>query len=65
MSNNITTIKPKYMRAKELSVYFSLPEPTIWLYVRQGKIESKKISKAITLFNVEEVEKSLFEKGET
>ncbi|MCT7910689.1 DNA-binding protein [Arcobacter lacus] len=62
--NNTITIKPKYLRAKELSVYFSIPEPTIWLYVRQGKIKSKKISKAITLFNVEEVEKSLLSQEE-
>ena len=52
-------IKPKYMRAKELSIYFSIPLPTIWLYVKQGKIKSKKVSSAITLFNVEEVEKDL------
>lgn len=62
---NQPIIKPKYMRAKELSIYFSLPLPTIWLYVKQGKIESKKVSSAITLFEVEAVEKALFEKGET
>lgn len=52
---------PKYMRAKQLAKYLSISLPTIWLYLRQGKITSKKISSSITLFEVAEIEKALFE----
>ncbi|WP_066220374.1 helix-turn-helix transcriptional regulator [Aliarcobacter cryaerophilus] len=52
---------PKYMRAKQIAHHFSISLPTIWLYLRQGKINSKKISSNITVFNVDEVEKALFE----
>ena len=52
---------PKYMRAKQLSIYLSIALPTIYLYLRQGKIESKKVSSYITLFDVAKVEKALFE----
>lgn len=52
---------PKYMRAKQLAKHFSISLPTIWLYLRQGKITSKKVSSSITLFEVAEIEKALFE----
>ena len=52
---------PKYMRAKQLAKHFSISLPTIWLYLRQGKITSKKVSSSITLFEVVEIEKALFE----
>lgn len=54
----------KYMRVKELAKHLSIGESTIWLYVRKGKIQAKKISSYITLFDVEEVEKALISKGE-
>lgn len=43
--------------ANHLSVGLS----TIWLYSKQGKITSKKLSERVTVFNVEETEKTLFE----
>ena len=49
------------MRAKQLAKHFSISLPTIWLYLRQGKIKSKKVSSSITLFEVAEIEKALFE----
>ncbi len=52
---------PKFMRAKQLSKHLSISISTIWLYLRQGKIKSKKVSSYITLFEVSEVEKALFE----
>lgn len=51
----------KYMRVGELSKYLGIGKSTIWLYVRQGKITSKKISSYITLFDVQEVEKALLQ----
>lgn len=62
MENNQTPVK--YMRAKQLSVYLSIALPTIYLYLRQGRITSKKISNRITLFDVSEVEKALFKNFE-
>jgi predicted site-specific integrase-resolvase len=50
---------PKYMRAKDLSKHFGIATSTIWLYLRQGKIKSNKVSSYITLFEVTEVEKAL------
>ncbi len=52
---------PKYMRVKDLAKYLGIAQSTIWLYLRQGKIESKKVSSYITLFDVAKVEKALFE----
>ena len=52
---------PKFMRAKQLSKHLSISISTIWLYLRQGKIKSKKVSSYITLFEVAEIEKALFE----
>ena len=52
---------PKYMRAKQLAKHFSISLPTIWLYLRQGKITSKQVSSSITFFEVAEIEKTLFE----
>lgn len=50
----------KFMRAKELSKHLSISLATVWLYTKQGKITSKKLSERVTVFNVEEVEKALF-----
>ena len=53
-------ILPKYMRAKDIAKHFSIATSTVWLYLRQGKIKSNKVSSYITLFEVTEVEKALF-----
>lgn len=52
---------PKYMRVRELAKYLGIGKSTIWLYARKGIIKSNKISSYITLFEVAEVEKALFE----
>ena len=49
----------KFMRAKELAKYLGVGLSTIWLWNKQGKITSKKISDRVTLFDVVEVEKAL------
>jgi len=51
---------PKYMRAKQLAKHLGIAIPTVWLYLKQGRIKSKKLSKAVTVFEVAEVEKDLF-----
>ena len=51
--------KPKYLRSKELAIYLGIGESTVWLYVKQGKLIKHKISAKVTLFDVEQAEKSL------
>ena len=49
----------KYMRARQLAEHLGIGLSTVWLYVKQGKITSKKISDRVTVFDVVEVEKAL------
>lgn len=51
----------KYMRAKELASHLGVGLSTIWLWNKQGKITSKKLSERVTVFEVAEVEKALFD----
>lgn len=50
---------PKFMRAKELAKHLGVGLSTLWLWNKQGKITSKKISERVTVFNVADVEKAL------
>lgn len=50
----------KYMRAKELSKHLGIGLSTLWLWKKQGKFTSKKLSEKVTIFEVAEVEKALF-----
>ncbi len=50
----------KYMRAKELAKHLGVGLSTIWLWNKQGKITSKKLSERVTVFEVAEIEKALF-----
>lgn len=49
----------QYLRAKDLAKYLKIGLSTVWLYKKQGKIKSFKLSKKVTLFNIKEVEKDL------
>lgn len=49
----------KYMRAKELANHLGIGLSTVWLWNKQGKITSKKLSERVTVFEVAEVEASL------
>ena len=57
---DVKTQTPKYMRAKDLAKHLGIGLSTVWYYVKIGRIKSIKTSPYITLFEVEEVEKSLF-----
>ncbi|HJE02992.1 helix-turn-helix transcriptional regulator [Aliarcobacter thereius] len=50
---------PKYMRAKDLAKHLGIGLSTVWLFAKQGRITPKKITPKITVFNIEEAEKSL------
>jgi predicted site-specific integrase-resolvase len=47
------------VRAKRLAELLGVGVSTIWLYVKQGKIKSIKLSDRVTVFNLEAVEKAL------
>jgi len=49
----------KNMRAKRLAEHLGVGLSTVWLYAKMGKIKPIKISERVTVFNVEDVEKSL------
>ena len=51
---------PKFMRAKELAKHLGVGLSTIWLWNKQGKISSTKLSERVTVFEVAAVEKALF-----
>jgi len=48
----------KYYRAKELAEYLGIGLSTVWLYAKQGKITSKKLSNRVTVFDINEVNKA-------
>ena len=50
----------RYWRAKELAEHLGIGLSTVWLYAKQGKITPRKLSTRITVFDIDEVEKSLF-----
>lgn len=57
----LETIKTaKYLRAKELAKHLGVGLSTIWLWNKQGKISSTKLSERVTVFEVAAVEKALF-----
>ena len=59
----LETIKTaKYLRAKELAKHLGVGLSTIWLWNKEGKISSTKLSSRVTVFEVAEVEKALFGK---
>ncbi|WP_418187060.1 helix-turn-helix transcriptional regulator [Aliarcobacter lanthieri] len=49
----------KLFRAKELAEYLGIGLSTVWLYAKQGKINPKKISNGVTVFDINEVIKDL------
>ena len=42
-----------------MAEHFKIGLSTVWLYVKQEKIKSIKISKRVTLFDIDSVEKDL------
>ena len=52
-----TATKQKFMRAKEVSDYLSIGLSTVWLYAKEGKLTPIHISKRVTVFEVEEINK--------
>ena len=51
MNKNTKTL----FRAKELAQYLGIGISTVWLCAKQGKISPIKISKGVTIFEINEV----------
>lgn len=51
------TASKGFMRPKQAWEYLDIPPSTFWLYVKQGKIRTKKLSARVTLISIEELEK--------
>lgn len=47
-------VKQKY-RAKELAEYLGVGLSTIWRWVKDSKIRSQKITRGVTVFDIDEV----------
>ena len=45
----------KYLRANEVKDYLGIGLSTVWLYAKSGKLTPKKISKRVTVFDIDEV----------
>ena len=46
----------EHMRAKEASKYLGVGLSTIWLYVKQGKINTTKLSDRVTIFKKDDLD---------
>ncbi len=46
----------KYYRPKEGAKYLGVGLSTIWLYIKQGKLKTKKLSPRVTVISIEELE---------
>ncbi|MDD2449612.1 MAG: helix-turn-helix domain-containing protein [Sulfurimonas sp.] len=49
----------RWMRAPQLAKYLNVGLSTIWAMVKNGKIQSKKISPRITVFDKIEIDKMM------
>ena len=49
----------EYIRVNELSTKFKISKPTIWRWIKNGKLKSYKIGAKITVLDVQEVNEAL------
>jgi predicted DNA-binding transcriptional regulator AlpA len=47
----------KYYRANEAAEFLGIAVSTVWLYTTQKKLHSIKISKRVTVFDINELER--------
>ncbi len=55
-TDNKTLHQVENMRAKQASQFLSCGKSTLWLWVKQGKIKSYKLSDRVTIFKRTELE---------
>lgn len=44
-----------YIRVPDAAQYLSVSESTIWLYVKQGKLKTIKLSPRVTVIDIDEL----------
>jgi predicted DNA-binding transcriptional regulator AlpA len=49
------------LRPKEASKYLAIGESTLWLYVKQGKLNPIKLSQRVTIFPKKELDRFITE----
>jgi predicted DNA-binding transcriptional regulator AlpA len=49
----------KYYRANEVAQYIGVSVATVWRYAKQGKLTPKKLSPQVTVFDIDEINKTL------
>ena len=54
--NNMSKYVMDNMRAKYAHKYLGCGKSTLWLYVKQGKINAYKLSDKVTIFKKEELD---------
>ncbi|MCK9337830.1 MAG: AlpA family transcriptional regulator [Arcobacteraceae bacterium] len=48
-------LNKKYYRAKEVSYLLGIGLSTVWLYVKNGRLNPIKISSRVTVFDIDEI----------
>ncbi|MCX6074506.1 MAG: helix-turn-helix domain-containing protein [Campylobacterales bacterium] len=46
----------EYLRSKEASQYLKIGKSTLWLFTKQGKIKSIKLSERVTVWNKADID---------
>jgi len=54
---------PVNLRAKEVAKYLGIGESTVWLYVKQGKLKTIKLSARVTIFRKEAIDDFIAERS--
>jgi excisionase family DNA binding protein len=49
----------QYIRVAELSQKYKISQPTIWRWIKTGKLKSYKIGAKITVLDIQEVNEAL------
>lgn len=49
-------IKPRYYRAKGISIYLGVTITTVWNYAKCGKLKAIKLSDHTTVFDINQVD---------
>ena len=49
-------MQDQYFRLKDASKFLGVGKPTIWLYTRQGKIRSIKLSDRVTVWALSDLQ---------
>lgn len=50
-------VASKMLRANQIAKIYNVGLSTVWLYAKQGKFKPIKVSRNVTLFRADEVEK--------